>query len=478
MPNVKISALPAANAVTGAEVAPVVQDGVTAKVSLAAIMAGSGSGQRTGSYIISGGGVAWTSALSVLVAAATYVIQGTIYTSAQAALTVTTADPTNPRIDVIAFNATGPIVITGTAAATPARPDVDPATQLANTFFLIGAGVTVLPVTEELIYNEGTESTYSDSGATLDGVSTSNPYSLTKDTEGTACVAGNFFQYAKLSGSWTLSNYDSLVFYLRSKASWASAKNLTISWRATGVQQGGTVSIRSGTFGFDSTITGSYQVIIVPVNQFGVGATAVNQLRFTVAGGGASIGFYVDLITLQLGAVQPPALGGDFSTNTTTSVDGQVVVAQGTTGKLGRMFTGTGALVATAGVLSVAIATPFVAGFSYVGVPTASQLLGVFAAPAGITTLTFAAAIAGSSGKALVAATAQTDIDVRKNATTSANGTSVGTIRWAAAGTVPTFIAASGFTLAGGTDWLTFWAPASADATLASFAATLYCTRS
>jgi hypothetical protein len=112
------------------------------------------------------------------------------------------------------------------------------------------------------------------------------------------------------------------------------------------------------------------------------------------------------------------------------------------------------------------------------GVPTASQLLGIFPAPAGITTLTAAAALAGSSGKALTAATAQTDIDVRKNATTSANGTSVGTIRWAAAGTVPTFIAASGFTLTGGTDYLTFWAPASPDATLANFAASIYFVRS
>lgn len=111
------------------------------------------------------------------------------------------------------------------------------------------------------------------------------------------------------------------------------------------------------------------------------------------------------------------------------------------------------------------------------GAPAASQLLGIFPAPAGITTITFAVALSGSAGKALTAATAQTDIDVRKNATTSANGTSVGTVRFAAAGTVPTFIAASGFTLTGGTDYLSFWAPATPDATLANFAIALYATR-
>lgn len=120
---------------------------------------------------------------------------------------------------------------------------------------------------------------------------------------------------------------------------------------------------------------------------------------------------------------------------------------------------------------------PFCLGLFYPGVPTASVLVAEFAAPSGIATISFDAAIAGSSGKALTAATAQTDFDVRKNATTSANGTSVGTIRFAAAGTVPTFIAASGFTLTGGSDWLTVWAPATPDVTLADIGVTLYGTR-
>lgn len=120
---------------------------------------------------------------------------------------------------------------------------------------------------------------------------------------------------------------------------------------------------------------------------------------------------------------------------------------------------------------------PFSLSLFYPGVPTASALVGILAAPAGITTITFAAAISGSSGKSFTAATAQTDFDVRKNATTSANGASVGTIRFAAAGNVPTFIAASGFSLTGGTDYLSIWAPASADATLADIGISLYGTR-
>ena len=120
---------------------------------------------------------------------------------------------------------------------------------------------------------------------------------------------------------------------------------------------------------------------------------------------------------------------------------------------------------------------PFTVALFYPGVPTASVCVGTIAAPAGITTITYASSLTGSAGKALTAATAQTDFDVRKNATTSANGTSVGTVRFAASGTVPTFIAASGFTLTGGTDYLTIWAPATPDATLANIGITLYATR-
>lgn len=47
---------------------------------------------------------------------------------------------------------------------------------------------------------------------------------------------------------------------------------------------------------------------------------------------------------------------GDFSSNTATSVDGEVILFSGTTGKLGKRATGTGITKITAGVQSVAVA--------------------------------------------------------------------------------------------------------------------------
>jgi hypothetical protein len=104
----------------------------------------------------------------------------------------------------------------------------------------------------------------------------------------------------------------------------------------------------------------------------------------------------------------------------------------------------------------------------YETAPIASQvMLHVVAVGA----VTFPSGLTSSQGYADVAATAQTDFDVQKN------GSSVGTMRFAASGTVASFIAASPITLAAG-DRLKVVAPATPDATLAGIAFTLAGTRS
>ena len=78
----------------------------------------------------------------------------------------------------------------------------------------------------------------------------------------------------------------------------------------------------------------------------------------------------------------------------------------------------------------------------------------------------FPAGLRNSRFRAVTAATAQTDLDVQHN------GVSVGTIRFAAAGTVATFIMAQSQAYAIG-HALKIVAPASADATLADIRGTL-----
>lgn len=113
------------------------------------------------------------------------------------------------------------------------------------------------------------------------------------------------------------------------------------------------------------------------------------------------------------------------------------------------------------------VTEPYDVGGACSGVPSVSLVIMRFPAPRAIA---FAVSLTNSQGVAAIAATAQTDFDILKN------GVSFGTMRFAAAGTVATFISAGGATFAAG-DVLTVVAPASPDATLSDIGFTLVGTR-
>lgn len=270
------------------------------------------------SQIVSGGEVIWESAYQFRVSAATYYIQGVLHSSAEQTITLDAADGTNDRIDVIALNTSGTVVkITGTAAAQPSEPDIDPATQLKLTFVYVTAASSAPGgVTNENIYLEGVEWTASTSGTgwTLD--STNNPRTGTKDVEGTSVANGAYVQFQRASAT-TLDGYNTLNIYIRSKAAWANNRILRVQFYNAGVAKGTALTIASGFWGFSSSTTGVYQLVAIPVAQFVVPAgTQVNQLRITDSGG--SIGLYMDDIVLQTSS---NTVGGGSSGGTITSID-------------------------------------------------------------------------------------------------------------------------------------------------------------
>jgi hypothetical protein len=274
------------------------------------------SGATPTTWLVSGGQVAWEATYTFRVSAASYYINATPYTSAEATVTLGAAHATLDRIDVVALNTAGAVVVlAGTAASTPSEPSVDPAAYLKLAIVFVEHATVVPPdLVNVTVYaeNAGTpaEWAWTSSGASIVIGSTSTPHAGTTTIEGTAVVAGVYVQGAA-AAPVTASDYDHLLLFLRSKAAWNSSRGLLVTLRLANVLVGASVEIRrSGTYGFDSAITSSYQMVAIPIVAFAVpqGAT-INQVRVENFGG--SIGFYLDDISLQAHATTP--VGGGLT---------------------------------------------------------------------------------------------------------------------------------------------------------------------
>jgi hypothetical protein len=313
MPNLKISELDPVAPLDGTELTVLVQSAGNVKATLADLISYHTDQENPhpqyitavspgGNALISGGGVVATGNLDITISAALYMIQGTFYTAPQTDITLSTADATHPRIDLVVADTNGDfVIIEGTPSANPVKPELDPGSQLEISFILVPAGATSLVFTNELIYLESAEWTDTASGAEFDLASTNFPFSGTIDIEATGAGNGDYVNFAD-SGDNNLAAYNNLVLYIRSKAAWPAQKSFQVRWLdASGVQVGNIVTIDDGTFGFTSTVTGSYQQVVIPVELFQTNSNSVRQLRMTVIGGGATIGFYLDNIFLQSG---------------------------------------------------------------------------------------------------------------------------------------------------------------------------------
>lgn len=290
----------------GALILPPAPDYLVGQKQLTAAIAGNAATQYTPDGLISGGTAVYQSGLSFRVGTAAYTIGGTRYTTAETTLTLTAADVTNPRIDVIAVNSSGAaVVIAGTPAASPAKPAVDPDSQIELTFVYVAAGATTPSnVTLTDVYHENVEWTATKSGAGFNVASTSNPHAGTLDIEGTAVTTGDFVKLTA-AAPFDLATRSNLALYIRSKATFASTRTLTLAWYLNNTRKGAAVTLTEGSFGFSSGNTSAYQQIVVPLSLFGANGLSVDNLRITVAGTGATIGFYLDDLTLQGGVTAP-----------------------------------------------------------------------------------------------------------------------------------------------------------------------------
>jgi len=344
MANTKISALTATTALTGAEQVPVVQGGTTKRTTVSDVVALAVASVvpapdiGTGTYLVSGGSIGWDSALTYRVGAANYYVNGVAITSTEQTVTLSAADGSNPRIDVLKLDAAGVLSATaGTAAAEPAESTIDPELYLRLGIVLVPTGATQPTITQTNIYTEnGAEGwTTAVSAGTITAAGATNPRTGSVVVDGTAVAANTYITFTKpAAGTQDMSVENNLVFFVRVKAAFPSTKALRLGWYSGTALRGVSVTVSNGLYGFNSATTGSYQQISVPISAFSIpSGNTITNLRITVVGGGSTVGFYIDDIVLNSGSTVVPSLTA--SRALVSNVAGNVAASTVTATELG-----------------------------------------------------------------------------------------------------------------------------------------------
>jgi len=284
----------------------------------------------TGTFTSVGCQVAWNENYEYTVSACNYYINNSNYQSTEQDVTLDAAHATLDRLDIIGLDITGTVFkLTGTAAADPSEPTVDPETQIKLALILVTANTTEpAGIDSELIYfqNAGspTEWDWTTNGSCFVTNSAVDPKApATLSINGTSCAANAYAQGQIGSGSIDPNSFLLLKLYIKSKATWSNNRGLNLAFYSAGVLVGQPVQIfPTNTWGFTSSITSAYQQVAIPISNFLVpNGTTATQFRITKFGSGANIGMFIADITVQGNAiVAPPSIiPGDCPT-------GQVLV--------------------------------------------------------------------------------------------------------------------------------------------------------
>ena len=248
----------------------------------------------------SGGLIIWEQNLDYTVTTATYAINNVSYTSPETEITLSAADPTDDRIDLVVVDNTGNVdVVEGTPSSDPQQPSYDPTTQVPLSFILVTAASTEPTYCRDSLYFPNNGQTWTSVSGTARIVvnSTSNPYSPTEDIEFTLARNNDQLRITKATVV-SLGTYSVLVLKIRSKAAWAATSRLVLRWYNGLTPLGIDVVIGNGIFGFNSSNAADYQTIVIPLTNFG-SVTNPDNLLFTVSTtSNNTIGLYADNIEL------------------------------------------------------------------------------------------------------------------------------------------------------------------------------------
>lgn len=304
--------------------------------------------------------IVWLHNYTYWVGNGTYAIGGKVYQFNGDSITLAAADPSLDRIDIIVLDTSENVMsISGTPSATPEKPIPDGTYQIEVTLVYVTAATTqpATPPTSVIIRDEGSvgEWTISKTMTSTDNYAT-NPYHGSISQRLTSAGSGQYIQWTAASTQSKIT-FNNLVLYIRNNAALSGLRNMQVRLYNGSTQVGNWVNPTS--WGYSKTITGSYQVIGIPMSAFG-GADAFDRLRITNSGFAGTLDVQLDYIQLQSGVTQVSS-GSSNSITTLVGNTGSVSVSTpnasvNIVGSNGLTTTASGSTVTIDGIAKVNVA--------------------------------------------------------------------------------------------------------------------------
>lgn len=210
-----------------------------------------------------------------------------------------------------------PDKITGTAAASPVKPQINPLTQIELTDILVIAASTTPTLTTEVIYDENVEwvGSYTGTGTVVFN-SAANPFQGPFSIEATNIENGLKIRLTRGS-DFDVSTVQTLGKQLDLKAQMFAGQNIGVTF----LNSAGSAISTELILNFDKSST-IYQFIGEALNQFTFTSFLARSIEFRyIRTKGAIIysGFYLDIIKLE-GGINPPVTPTDH--NSLQSIQG------------------------------------------------------------------------------------------------------------------------------------------------------------
>lgn len=254
--------------------------------------------------LISGGIVTWISGLTFAISSAVYQINKIRYTYPGGTVTLSAADATDPRIDVIylsVLQAAG--VITGTPASSPQKPSINSSEQVELTFVLLPALATEPSgITDELVYDENVEWTTSVFGITVNFDSTTQVYHGSKSASAGLVGKNDWIAFTNAS-PLNVADYETLSLSILLKATMTTKQGLYVQFMLGGVaitqELPFTLAIKDIT---------NWQNVAFLFSDFIFTSTTFDEIRIRwnmVGTLSEHTGFYLDYVKIQKGLTQP-----------------------------------------------------------------------------------------------------------------------------------------------------------------------------